>query len=98
MMSSRVLCHNNGRYNFYSTTSDGFIYASSLSLEQVKSSIKDGFGETGLRRLDARLARAHKNGHSSVEDSNLDGFLCCNRAGDSESFLSTKECIDRFLS
>jgi len=95
---SRIICHNNGRYNLYSTISDGFCYVSSLSLEQLEHLTKEEYGESGMRELPNRLERAHKFGNSCMFREPLDAFLCCNRAGDNEAKLSTKECIERFLS
>ncbi len=93
-----ILCHHKGRYNLYSSIADGFIYNSSISLEQLNRIIEIQYGKTGLSSLPERIERAQKNGHSSrVDDPGLDGFLCCNRAGDNEEFLSTSECIKRFL-
>lgn len=95
---SKIICHHNGRYNFYSTISDGFCYVSSISLDQLTHLIKEEYGESGLRELPKRLERAHKFGSSSMFREQLDVFLCCNRAGENEAKLSTEECIKRFLS
>ena len=94
----QIICHHNGRYNFYCTVSDGFRFVSSLSIEQLKSVIKDEQGDKGLYELSARLERAHKNGHSAISTESLEDFLCANRAGDNEEFLTTQQCVKRFLS
>ena len=94
-----IICHNGGRYNIYSTVSDGFYWESSISREQLEAYTKEEHGDRGLRELPARLERAHKKGHSSlVDNEELDSFLCCNRAGENEAQLTTQECIDKFLS
>jgi len=95
---SKIICHHNGRYNLYSTIADGFCYVSSLTLEQIECLTKEEYGQSGLRELPERLERAHKFGSSSMFKEGLDSFLCCNRAGEKESHLTTEECIERFLS
>ena len=94
----QVICHNDGRYNIYSTIADGFYFESSLSLDELKEYIKDNRGSTGLKELDGRLYRAHSTGHSSLEGGSLDDYLCCNRAGENEKRLTTEQCIAQFLS
>lgn len=94
---SKIICHNNGRYNIYNTISDGFCWESSLSLEQLQEWTKEEEGNKGLRELPERLERAHEQGHSLCDEEDLDSFLCCNRAGDNEEQLTTQECIERFL-
>jgi hypothetical protein len=98
MMS--VICHHKGKYNVYSTVSDGFYFESGLTLEQLQQWVKDEYGLKGLASLPARLKRAHEKGHSSIIDGgeDLNGFLSCNRAGVGEKHLSTAECIKQFLS
>lgn len=93
---SQIICHHNGRYNIYSTISDGFYWVSSISIDQLKDFIEDQHG--GIEELENRLARANRNGHSAMSGETLDEFLCCNRAGEKEAFLTTDECIERFLS
>ncbi|OUX87963.1 MAG: hypothetical protein CBB95_07625 [Alteromonas sp. TMED35] len=95
---AQIICHHNGRYNLYNTMSDGFRFVSSLSREQLESLIEKEFGEKGLSELPARLELAHQNGHSTPSNESLDEFLCVNRAGENENFLTTEECIFRFLS
>lgn len=95
---AKIICHHNGRYNFYCTISDGFTFVSSLSLEQIKTVIEKEQGIKGLYKLPERLERAHRNGHSGISSENLDAFLCANRAGDQEDHLTTQQCISRFLS
>lgn len=96
---AEIICHHNGRYNIYCTIPDGFYWVESISLEQLQGFTKEQHGQRGLDILPDRLERAHKNGHSSLSDgSGLDGFLCCNRAGENEAHLSTEQCIKQFLS
>lgn len=92
-----IICHHKGRYNFYSTISDGFTYPSSISLEQLRMVIRNIYGGSGVVLLEERLHRAHAYGTSSLPDETLDDFLCINRAGENEKHLSTEECIDQFL-
>lgn len=102
---SDILCHHEGRYNFYSTVSDAFCYECSIPLNQVRRVVEERFGQEGLAGLPARLAglparlaRAHERGHSSLEGGSLEDFLICNRAGPDETELSPEECISQFLS
>ncbi len=93
-----IICHHKGRYNFYSTISEGFRFVSSLDINQLKWLIKEEEGSSGLAALPARLERAHENGNSGLSGGDLDELLCCNQAGKNESHLSTEECIEEFLS
>lgn len=95
---AEILCHNNGRYNFYLTISDGFRFESSLSRDQLDEFTKEFYGIKGLQDLNGRLERAHENGTSSYLVTTLEMLLVGNRAGENESELSVQECIDRFLS
>jgi|GEM_PF-3078696 len=95
---AQIICHHKGKYNFYCTISDGFRFVSSITLEQLTSLIKEEQGSNGLERLDERLKRAQLYGTSALPSEELEPFLCCNRAGENERFLTTKECVKRFLS
>ena len=94
----KIICHHKGHYNFYSTISDGFAYVSSITLDQLTQIVKDNYGEAGIAELPERLERAHEVGHSYRSNDTLEEFLCCNRAGQNESFLTIQQCIDEFLS
>lgn len=94
---TQIICHHKGRYNFYSTISDGFRYVSSLSLEQLTQLIEDEQGQSGIEKLPERLRRAHQKGSSAL-NSSLEELIEANRAGDNEEYLSLDECIRRFLS
>lgn len=95
---SEVICHHKGRYNLYNIVSDGFRFVSSISLAQLEHLIEEEKGKKGLAQLPTRLERAHQNGHSAPSDETLDDFLSANRAGENEEFLTTADCIFRFLS
>ena len=96
---ANIICHHNGKYNFYTTIADGFCYVSALTLEQVYEVVKEQSGQSGIDLLPRRLDRAHKNGHSSMlGEESLEEFLYCNRAGENEEHLTVDECIRRFLS
>lgn len=96
---AEIICHNEGKYNIFSTIWDSFCFKSSITLDQLKQYTKDEYGELGLRSLDARLERAHSKGVSSLMgESSLKEFLVCNRAGEEEAELSYEECLVRFLS
>ena len=95
-----IICHHEGRYNIYSTISDSFYFEASISLEELTKWVKEEYGNSGLRELDHRLERAHRNGHSgrSMLEGTLEDFVGCNRAGEDEENLSYEECLRRFLS
>lgn len=94
----RILCHHEGRFNLYSTISDTFVFSSSITLSQLKYCIKEEEGNQGLRSLDESIKLAVSCGTSSTFHDDLDDLMMENRAGKDESQLSTRECIDRFLS
>ena len=88
---AQIICHDNGRYNFYCTISDGFRFVESISFEELVELIESEGG------IADRLERAHTNGHSAKSGGSLDDFLSCNRAGVNETELSTDQCIKQFL-
>jgi hypothetical protein len=96
-MPSGIICHNKGRYNFYSTISDGFRFVESINLKQLQDLIKEEDGTNGLKKLPERLERSHDQG-TSMFDMNLKELLEENRAGEDEKHLSYEECIKTFLS
>lgn len=93
-----IICHHKGRYNIYSTVSDRFKFDSSMNLQELKEYIKEELGRKGLEKLPRRLKKVHKRGHSGFPPDSLTDTLCCNRAGENETTLTTQECIERFLS
>ncbi len=95
---ANIICHNDGRYNIYTTISDGFRFVESLDLNQLKIYIRNRYGSEGVKNLPERLDRAHKNGHSRVPGGKLEDLLRLNRAGKNEKRLSFTECIKQFLS
>ena len=94
---STVICHKDGRYNIYGSICDRFYWTKSISLDQLKSYIKDEHGNEGIRGLDDRLERAYEYGTSSHYAQSIKDVLVCNRAGPEEKHLSLQECIDQFL-
>ena len=93
-----IICHNNGRYNLYSSITDSFRFDNAITLKELKSAIFLEFGETGLSGLPARLNRAHKQGVSALGYISLKDFLRGNRAGENEKELSYQECLSQYLS
>ena len=94
---SQILLHHKGVYNFYTTIADGACFELGLTLEQVKSHIKEELGNQGLKNLPDRIKRAQKTGTSEITGISLNVLLLCNRAGKNERKLSTKQFINRFL-
>lgn len=95
---NQIICYGPGRYNIYSTVTNGFFFNKSISLKQLVMFIKEEQGAKGLSILPERLKRAHEQGHSSPQEDNLDELLFCNRAGKNETKLTTAECIKQYLS
>lgn len=93
----QILVHHKGVYNFYTTVADGACFESGLTLEQVKSHIKEELGNQGLRNLPFRLKGAQETGTSDIICASLDELLICNKAGKNGRKLTTKQFIDRFL-
>jgi len=93
---SQIICHHDGKYNLYSTVSDGFCYVSALTLDQIKSLTKEEYGNHGMKELIKRLDRAHSTG-CSMHNETLEELLICNRAGKNEKYLTFDECIKEFF-
>ena len=93
----QIILHHGGAYNIYCSISDGIRFESALTLNQLQYWINEMYGKAGTEKLQKRLERAHKNGHSELSEASLDDFLCCNRAGPNESFLTTEQIIKQFL-
>tara|TARA_R110000851_G_C13085040_1_gene566205 strand:+ start:189 stop:491 length:303 start_codon:yes stop_codon:yes gene_type:complete len=93
-----IICHHKGKYNLYSTISDGFVFKSALLLHQLEGWYKKEYGDSGMCNLPPRLQRAHEKGTSSLDDNSLEDFLICNRAGVDEATLSLEDCISQYLS
>lgn len=91
-----IVCHHNGWYNIYQTTSDLFLFNEPISIDQLKKYIKDKFGKQGIKELPDRLHRAHKRGCSVYPGENLEHMLMCNTAGKNGASLSFKGCIYQF--
>jgi len=96
---ANTICHHDGRYNIYCSISDGFYWKSSISYDQLKEWYRDEYGRRGMLDFEERVKRAKETGTSCrIDRDGLESFLCVNRAGENESFLSIEECIKRFLS
>jgi hypothetical protein len=92
----QYLIHKNGAYNFWSTVVDAPCYESALTLEDVREIVKTEYGNDGLRLLDARLERAHRDGCSAF-DMDLEDCIAGNRAGPDETEMPFDEVIARYL-
>ena len=88
---AKIICHNKGRFNIYCTISDRFLFEKSVDDIMISFTTKD-------HNILDRIQRAITHGTSAIPHESLEDFLCCNRAGESEKHLSTKECINGFLS
>lgn len=89
---SEVIIYHEGAYNIYSSISDGPFFESGLTLDQLKQFIKDEYGTQGLRDLDTRLEKAHKNGSSGLRGSTLRETISSNAEG-----LFTEQFIQKYL-
>jgi hypothetical protein len=55
---TNIICHHNGKYNFYTTVSDGFCYESALTLDQVREVVKE---QNGLDQLSSSLSDSRRD-------------------------------------
>ena len=92
-----ILCHHDGKFNFYNTISDGFRFEGGLTQGQVISLVRKEQGTDGLDKLPDRIRRAVEKGTSSHLEASLEQLVCCNRAGDNEAHLDLQQILDRFF-
>lgn len=94
-----LICHNDGHFNIYSTISDTFMFASSLTKDQLEFYIRKQYGKEGLNELPSRILRAEQTGTSAIgKDEDLESTLLCNIAGKNETHLTIEQCVEIFLS
>ena len=92
-----TICHHEGKYNIYCSISDGFHWATALTIEQLEQLTEEKSGKDGLKLLKERPERAHRKGTSSHISKSLESELCINRAGKNEKHLTYQECLDTFF-
>ena len=90
-----IICHNNGKYNIYLIIPDGFKWVKSISLKQLKSCIKNEYGNTGVRRLENDLDVMHRTGTNSFIEKSLKGLISC--AGKNKKKLTYQEILKEFF-
>lgn len=93
----QVVLHHEGAFNLYDTISDGPVFASAITEEQLYTYIRGRHGTVGIEQLGARMERAKRKGTSSAILDSLADTLSANRAGPKESKLTTEEFISKFL-
>ena len=94
-----LICHNHGHFNIYSTISDQFIFASSLTKDQLELYIKEQYGKQGLNELPSRILRGERTGTSAIDkDEELESTLLCNKMSKNETHLTIEQCVKIFLS
>lgn len=87
-----ILLHHEGAYNFYCTVSDGPVFQTAVTRDQLEEYYRREYGERGMRDLPERLKRAHEKGSSGFDDRSLADAVMLN-----EEELSTEEFIQRYL-
>lgn len=94
---SMIICHHNGKFNAYTTVTDGFCFKSYITEEQLRSYYEEAYGLNSMFDFEQRLIRAKEKGVSSHIHSSLKDFLYYNRAGENEEHLSYEECLKLFF-
>lgn len=93
------ICHHKGRFNIYSTVSDGFKWENSVDEAQLTEWYTEEYGRRGAEELPPRLQRAKEHGTSSLSwQRSLADLLYTNRAGDNGKRMTIEDCIKRYLS
>lgn len=67
-----------------------------LSLRELKSYIKDEYGNEGLRDLPMRLERIKEHNHSLYSKETVNELIRGNRAGKNERKISVKQIIEDY--
>lgn len=88
----QFIIHKDGVFNLYTSVSDGAIYVSGLTEEQLHEHFRREYGESGLRALPPRLERARTKGTSAIMYDSLEELV----SGNSEK-LSAEEFIAKYL-
>ena len=91
------ILHKDGAYNIYSTIVDAPLHDNAMTLDELTEEIGCEHGQSGVRQLPDRLDRAHRNGTSAMNYTNLADCVSLNRAGENESELTLDEFVARFL-
>jgi hypothetical protein len=93
----RLILHNAGAYQIYTTVSDGPCYEQALTLEELTQILRFEGGQAAVDALPERLERAHKTGCSSIRGETLEECIACNRAGPNEENVPVDEFIRRWV-
>lgn len=88
------IIHHEGVFNIWSTIIDSPIYESGFNFETLKELHSKIYN---IPLPHSRLARALKNGSSSLLGETLDGLIAHNHAGENGSQLSKEEFIKKYL-
>ncbi len=69
-----------------------------MSEAELRDHVKEEYGNRGLERIEARLERCRRCGHSYLDDESqtVAEFVEYNRAGPGESCLTVDELIDAY--
>ena len=92
-----MLIGNKDKYNIFSTISDSPIFDEGLSEEELREWYQYEYGKSSMVEFENRLQRCKEKGTSSQIDPDLKSVICCNRAGENESFVPYEEFIKKYL-
>ena len=92
----QCIIHHEGAYNIYSSISDGPVFDTAITIEELTKWIAAERGRQGVANLPARLERAHETGSSAIPYDLVDTVFA-NRAGPDETELSLVDFVERFL-
>ena len=93
----RLILHNNGAYQIYTTVADGPCYETALTLDELHAVLRYEGGQSAIDELPQRLERAHATGCSSALGMTLLESIACNRAGPKEAKVEPEDFIRRWL-
>ena len=92
---SRCIIKINDKYFEWSTIVDAPV-TYGMDKSELKTYIKNEYGNEGLRKLPQRLKRVEKRGASWVDGHDLDYTIAFNRAGENESELTKQEIYEKY--
>ncbi|MEZ9699771.1 hypothetical protein AB4455_10365 [Vibrio sp. 10N.261.46.E12] len=94
---SYVILHSNNVFNLYNPLSESFVFEEGLTLEEIKSFLKDEYGRNGLESSEKRLNRACEIGTSNYLDKSLSETIAHNKAGYNETHMSDEDVLAKFF-
>lgn len=85
---SHIICFHNGKYNVFSTATDGFLYEPGITLTELKNDTLEDQGTQGLRSLEHCLEIIHTTGTNSKSECKIEDLLKIANSRDSIESIS----------